>query len=159
MRNTFADLTEYDTCLHNALVYEKEAKDKAARDHAGGYCLLLVVAVPNLGNRRYIAFLFPQDCERRLRPEDHLTVIFDLENSAPETGWRAVIMENISFTPPGFCTLSLIRPWNRETGTWVDLPADQEPNAIPFTTLIDVVGARKLLASIQPQRVVVHLVS
>ncbi|GAQ45610.1 polyprotein [Aspergillus tubingensis] len=118
MRNTFVDLTKYGTCLHNALVYEKEAKDKAASDHAGGYCELLVVAVPNLGNQQYIAFLaLPQDCEKRLRPDDYLTVIFDLENSAPETGWRAVIIENISFTPPGFCTLSLTRPWNRETGT------------------------------------------
>lgn len=118
MRNIFADLTEYDTCLHNALVYEKEDKDKAARDHAGGYCELLVVAVPNLGNRRYIAFLtLPQDCEMRLQPDDHLTVNFDLENSAPKKGWRAAFMENISFAPPGFCTLSLTRPWNRETGT------------------------------------------
>lgn len=41
----------------------------------------------------------------------------------------------------------------------IDLPADQEPNVIPFTTLIDVVGVRKLLASIQPQQVVGHLVS
>ncbi|GAT18658.1 polyprotein [Aspergillus luchuensis] len=40
-----------------------------------------------------------------------------------------------------------------------DLPADQEPNVNPFKTLIDVVSARKLLASIQPQQVVVHLVS
>ncbi|PWY75945.1 hypothetical protein BO83DRAFT_426198 [Aspergillus eucalypticola CBS 122712] len=128
-------------------VYEQEAKDKASRDLAEGYCELLVLAVPNLGNRRYISFLtFPQDCETRLQPDDHLTVISDLENSAPGKGWRAVVTENISFIPPGFCAFSLIRPWNRETGTWVDLPADQEPYVIPFTTLIDVVGARKLLA-------------
>ncbi|GLB03420.1 hypothetical protein AtubIFM57258_007998 [Aspergillus tubingensis] len=105
MRNTFADLTEYDTCLHNALVYEKEAKDKAARDLAEGYCKLLVVAVPNLGN-----------------PGQSYEVIFDMENSAPEKRWRTVIMENISFTSPGFCILGLTRPWNRETGIWVDLP-------------------------------------
>ncbi|GAA87762.1 polyprotein [Aspergillus luchuensis IFO 4308] len=126
MRNTFVDLTKYGTCLHNALVYEQEAKDKASRDLAEVYCELLVVAVPNHGNRRYIAFLaLPQDCETRLQPDDHLTPHPAME------------------------------PRDRHN----DLPADQEPNVNPFKTLIDVVSARKLLASIQPQQVVVHLVS
>ncbi|RAH59267.1 hypothetical protein BO85DRAFT_486865 [Aspergillus piperis CBS 112811] len=137
MRNTFVDLTNYGTCLHIPLVFEQEAKDKAFRDLGEGYCELLVVAVPNFGNRRYIAFLaLPQDCETRLQPDNDLTVILtlDLENSAPEKGWQ---------------------PRDQH----IYLPADQEPNVIPFNTLIDVVSARKLLASIQPQQVVVHLVS
>lgn len=158
MRNTFADRTEYGTCLHNALVYEQEARDLAALAVSEACSELLVVTVPNLGNRRYIAFLaLPDYCGTRLQPDDRLKLVFDLENSAPEKGWHAIVTENIGFTPPGFYALSLTRPWDSETSTWVELPPDQEPKAIPFSAMTDLKRARRILASIQPQSVVAFL--
>jgi len=133
-RPSFTDLNDYKVQNGMAVVNAAENEVGKQTRYELEKKVLRLVTLPGMDNE-FIAFIpVPGDDQTRIDVGDLLKISFDIENQDERKKWMARIVPNLPDTPASMLTVTIKRPWDKESSEWTDkVPS----NVLPYSNLQD----------------------